>query len=312
MKKFIDFKNKKTKQIIILVLILVFIISIPTLSKFISKKFHEFYLNSKHFYFYSNRLKDDNPLYQLNNWSGVGNFDIEFDLTSEKNRYTYAEYDISYTVSANCPSTVTCSLSETGGTIYSTNTNHSNSIVLHVVPNRVFVEGETLSISVTASSTSPYNKTIQARYEYVVGKSGVTYEIEDETGREYIVLKMTNAVSYCTVISAFENHSIGDRIDDSEFITLSPENKNKCISQYINISFNPQLLLVDNTSSIFDYATYTTTSIGGVQYINNMTFKIDPLSTLALRFYKENVGSNYTYPFENNSSIVTVNVSDPS
>ena len=32
----------------------------------------------------------------------------------------------------------------------------------------------------------------------------------------------------------------------------------------------------------------------------------------ALRFYKENVGSNYTYPFENNSSIATVNVSDPS
>ena len=304
--------NKNTKRIIILILIIAFIISIPTLGKFISKKFHEFYLNSKHFYFYSNRLKDDNPLYQLNNWSGVGNFDIEFDLSSEKNRYTYAEYDIAYTVSFNCPNTVTCSLSETGGTIYSTNTNHSNSITLHVVPSRAFVEGETLRIGVTASSTSPYKKTLQATYEYVVGKNGVTYEIEDEAGREYAVLKMTNAVSYCTVVSAFGSYSVGDRIDSSDFINLTQENKNKCISQNINISFSPLLLLVDNTSSIFDYATYTTTTIGGVQYINNMTFKIDPLSTLALKFYKDNVNSNYTYPFENNTSIVTVNVSDPS
>ena len=303
--------NLNTKRIIILVLIIAFIISIPTLGKFISKKFHEFYLNSKHFYFYSNRLKDDNPLYQLNNWSGVGNFDIEFDLTSEKNRYTHAEYDIAYTVSANCPNTVTCSLSENGGTIYSTNTNHSNSVTLHVVPNRVFTEGETLTIGVSASSTSPYKKTITATYEYVVGKSGVTYEIEDEPGRAYSVLKITNAVSYCTVVTAFGDYSVGDRIDSSEFITLNDVDKNKCISQNISISFNPTILLVDNTSSIFDYATYTTTTINGVQYINSMTFKIDPLSTLALKFYKDNVTSDYTFPIVNQTSIVSVNISDP-
>lgn len=310
MKK-IRFKSNNYKKIIILVLIIAFIISLPTLGKFISKKFHEFYLNSKHFYFYSNRLKDNNALYQLNNWSGVGNFDIEFDLTSEKNRYTYAEYDITYTVSANCPNTVTCSLSETGGTIYSTNTNHSNTITLHVVPNRVFVEGETLSIGVSASSTAPYKKTISATYEYVVGKSGVTYEIEDEPGRAYAVLKMTNAVSFCTVITAFGDYSVGDRIDSANFIGLSPANQSKCVSEYIDISFDPTILLVDNTSSIFDYATYTTRNIGGVEYINTMTFKIDPSSTLALKFYKDNVNSNYTYPIVNNISIVSVNVTDP-
>ena len=310
MKK-LKFKNKNIKRIIIIVLTIAFIISLPTLGKFISKKFHEFYLNSKHFYFYSNRLKDDNPLYQLNNWSGVGNFDIEFDLTSEKNRYTYAEYDITYTVSANCPSTVTCSLSETGGTIYSTNTNHSNTITLHVVPNQVFVEGDRLTIGVTASSTAPYKKTFAATYEYVVGKSGVTYEIEDEPGRAYAVLKITNAVSFCTVMTAFGDYSVGDRIDSSEFINLSDANKKKCISQNINISFDPTILLVDSTSSIFDDATYTTRNIGGIEYINNMSFKIDPLSTLALKFYKDNVNSNYTYPIVNPTSIVSINISDP-
>ena len=85
----------------------------------------------------------------------------------------------------------------------------------------------------------------------------------------------------------------------------------KTISQNISISFNPTILLVDNTSSIFDYATYTTTTINGVQYINSMTFKIDPLSTLALKFYKDNVTSDYTFPIVNQTSIVSVNISDP-
>lgn len=302
---------KNTKKIIAIILIIALVISLPTLGKFISSKFYEFYLNSKHFYFYSNRLKTDDALYQINNWSGVGNFEIEFDLSSEKNRYTYADYDISYNVSYECPSTVNCSISESNGTIYSTNTNHSNSITLYVVPNRVFTENEKLQIKVSATSTSPYKKTISATYEYIVGKSGVTYEIEDETNKAYALLKMTNAVSFCTVTEAFDTYSVGDKIDGSDFINLSDTNKNKCISEYINISFDPNILLVDNTSSILNYATYTTTNIGGVDYINTMRFKIDPSSTLALKFYKINNSNNYTYPIVNNTSAITVSIQDP-
>ena len=302
---------KNTKKIIAIILIIALVISLPTLGKFISKKFHEFYLNSKNFYFYSNRLKEDDALYQINNWSGVGNFEIGFDLSSEKNRYTYSDYDISYDVSYDCPNTVSCSISETSGVIYKTNTNHFNSITLHVVPNRVFTEGETLTIKVSATSTGHYKKKISATYEYIVGKSGVTYEIEDEANRTYAVLKLTNAVSYCTVVEAFDSYSIGDRLDGPDFIALSDTNKSKCVSEYINISFDPNILFVDNTSPILNYSTYTTTDIDGVAYINSMKFKIDPSSTLALKFYKKNTSNNYTYPIENQTSAITVNIEDP-
>ena len=139
----------------------------------------------------------------------------------------------------------------------------------------------------------------------------MTYEIEDETNKAYALLKMTNAVSFCTVTEAFDAYSVGDKIDGSDFINLSDTNKNKCISEYINISFDPNILLVDNTSSILNYATYTTTNIGGVDYINTMRFKIDPSSTLALKFYKINNSNNYTYPIVNNTSAITVNIQDP-
>ena len=75
-----------------------------TFAKFVSLKFHNYFLDSKHFYFTSNRLTDNNALYRVNNWSGVGSFTISFDLLSEKNSYVYTDYDIPYSVRAVCRS----------------------------------------------------------------------------------------------------------------------------------------------------------------------------------------------------------------
>ncbi len=316
MKK-LKLKDNGVKRIIILVLIIILVISIPTLGKFISKKFHEFYLNSKHFYFYSNRLKEDNPLYQVNNWSGVGSFEIEFDLSSEKNRYTYADYDIEYELSVECSDTVNCELSEEDGVLYSTNPNHQNTITVSVTPDNVsFEEGDSVTIEITAQSTSPYKKTISATFEYIVGKSGVTYEIDDEPGRSYIILTLTNAISYCTVVEDFGDYEVGDRIDRDVFVTLNSNDRKKCKSQIINLSIPTGYVIVDNTSSIFDIATYSAPSggpiIGGIRYINKMEFWIDPSSALAIRFYKRDVDEDYTYPFGNyENSIITVTISDP-
>ena len=68
------------KQIIMIVIILVSIPLVTTLAKYIKEAFYDYYLGSKEFYFTSNRLKENNPVYQVNNWSGIGNFDITFDL----------------------------------------------------------------------------------------------------------------------------------------------------------------------------------------------------------------------------------------
>ena len=76
--------------------------------------------------------------------------------------------------------------------------------------------------------------------------------------------------------------------------------------------FDPDDLLLDNTSSILDIATYQTETISGIDYIDSLRFAISPNSTVAIKFYKQDITDDNTYPIVNNSSIITVTASDPS
>ena len=282
-----------------------------TFAKFVSLKFHNYFLDSKHFYFTSNRLTDNNALYRVNNWSGVGSFTISFDLLSEKNSYVYTDYDIPYTTSVSCPTGVICQTDKPTGIIYSSSSSHSDTVTVSVNPQRTYSENETLTVHLVATSASPYVKTITADFQYVVGKQGVTYVIEDVSNDPYMTLKVTNAISFCKVVTAFGNYSVNDTIDNNVYRTLSLTDRPKCVSQVIALSFSPSVLLLDTTSSIIDESTYTNTTINGVDYINSLTFNIAPVSTVAIKFYKVTPSANYTYPIVNNTSIVGVTISDP-
>lgn len=304
-------KKFHLKHILLFILVIIASFGVGTLAKYVLEEFHSYYINSKYFYFTSNRLKENNPLYQVNNWSGVGSFTISFDLLSEKNSLVYNDYDVPYTVSYTCPANVICSLDKESGTIYNTSETHSDTVVLSVNPQRTFTENESITIHLEAYSTAPYNKTISADFQYIVGKSGVTYEIEDEANRAYLILKITNAISYCTVVTAFDTYSVGDTIDNKIYRTLSDTNKAKCISQNITLNFNPNNLLIDTTNDITNTGSYSTTTIDGISYINQLSFPIIPVSTTAIKFYKTDTTANYTYPLENSTSIITVNIADP-
>ncbi len=302
-------KKKKIsyKKLLLLVpLLVVMSIGTFTLAKYVIEEFHSYYLNAKNFYFTSNRLKKQIATYMVNNWSGVGSFDISFDLSSEKNNYIYADYDIPYTVSATCPNDVTCTLDKTSGTVYHESTDHSDTVTLYVVPSRSYGENERLQIYIEASSTSPYVETISANFIYVVGKQGVTYEIEDETNRPYMLFKITNAINYCTVIEAFGNYSVDDEIETSVYRTLSATDKAKCVGEEVTLSFNPNTIVLDTTDNLSRTANTTTTTISGTAYINSLNFLLEPSSTVAIKYYKLTPSANYTYPHENDPCIITV------
>ncbi len=303
------FKFSFREIIIIVVLAMLFSLGSVTLAKYVIEEFHSYYLNAKDFYFTSNRLKKDNPIYLVNNWSGVGSFNISFDLLSLKNSYVYTDYDIPYTVSVICPTGVTCTVDKPTGTVFSNSVTHSDTVTVSVNPTRNYAENETLEVQIVATSVSPYVEEIKARYRYVVGKQGITYEIEDVANRPYMMLKITSAINYCTVIQAFGDYSVGDKIDSVDFRSLSATDKPKCVGEEITLGFNPNVLLLDTTSSIVDSSTYTTTPIGGTDYLNTLTFHINPVSTMAIKFYKVDATQNYTYPIVNNNSIVTVTIS---
>ena len=298
---------KKIKKITIIIIIAcLLLIFSPTLAKYVKEEFHSYFLNAKNFYFTSNRLKKTNPTYLINNWSGVGSFNISIDLSSQKNSLVYSNYDIPYQVSFICPNDVVCQLDKSSSTIYSTSSTHSDTVTLSVNPTRSYNENERLQIYIEASSTSPYIETIGAYFEYVVGKQGITYEIEDEENRAYLLFKITSAINYCEVVTAFDDYEVGDYIESSIYRQLSEANRQKCLGESISISFNPNVILLDTTNSFIDSCTVSNTTINNISYVSGLQFNIEPLSTIAIKFYKTNISSDYTYPRNSNSSIITV------
>lgn len=299
-------KLKKKTLIILGILLLTHITY--TFTKYIVEEYHSYYANSKNFYFTSNILKEDNPLYQINNWSNIGQFSISFDLSSKKNEYIQTDYDIAYKVSVTCPNDVTCTVDKSTGIIYETN--HSDNITVTVNPTRVFNENEKITVELNAESTAPYVKKLSARFEYIVGKTGTTYEIEDEPNKPYMLFKVTTAKNYCTVTEAFQSYKVNDVITSSDYYQLSDANKNKCVSNHVSLSFDPYTILLDTTSEILNNATYTTTNYNGSGLINHLEYDIGPLSTIAVKFYKRYPSNNYAYPIVNSTSIVNVNITE--
>ena len=300
-------KKLSLKKLIFLIpLGLIALIGTFTLAKYVVEEFHSYYMDAKNFYFTSNRLKKQTATYMVNNWSGVGSFDISFNLLSAKNSYVYTDYDIPYTVRAVCPIDVECTFDKESGTVYHDDINHSDSVTLTVNPSHSYSENQELDIYIEAKSVSPYIETISANFIYVVGKQGITYEVEDEANRPYMLFKITNAINYCTVVTAFGDYRVDAQIVSSVYRTLTAAEKANCVCEEVHLSFNPNTIVLDTTDDISLTATTTTTTINGTAYINSLDFFIDPLSTMAIKFYKLNPASNYKYPHENDPCIVTV------
>jgi hypothetical protein len=300
---------KKLKKPFLLIFLIFIVVTLPlsiTFSKYVIKKIGNYILEANHFYFNSDKLKEGGASYQMNNWSGVSSFNIQFELNNRKNNILTSSSDISYNLSITCDNDVTCTLdSPTSGIIYAKN--NSKSFNLTINPTKSFKEGESITINVSATSTSPYIKTLSAKYVITVGKQGITYAITDAANATTLNFIITNALDYYNVDEAFLTYAIGDKISYETYKTLSSDNQSKCTSYKVTLAFDPNVVIVDPTSEIVKTSTQTYETINNVQYVNSLTFKVDALSSNSIRFYKIVTANNYTYPLNYNSSVISFN-----
>ncbi|MGN1327530.1 MAG: hypothetical protein ACI4VQ_05615 [Clostridia bacterium] len=296
---------KKQKLIIILILVLCFITLASTFGRYVINGINNFFLRTKEFYFYSDKLKDTTAVYQIDNWTGIDPYTITVHMNSTENNLQKASYDISYDISYTCSDNATCQLSKTSGIISAdTNSDYFNLII---TPNTGLTTGDKVTVSITATSTAQYKKTLKAQFTLVVGKENLSYEIVDSKSNPYLDLNITNTLSYYNVETAFDSYSVGDKIDVDTYLTLSEENKNKCYSALITLEFDPEEVVLDMTNTNYLNATQVTTkNVNGINYINGITFKVEPISSAVVRFYKSDVTKDYTYPIVNPTSIITV------
>lgn len=305
-REFIEFNKKyKKKQIIILALIVLCLLSFVIIfGRYVTNTINNFFVRSKEFYFYSDKLSEDNSVYQVDNWSGVDDYVITINMNSNNNNIESATYDIGYNISYTCSDNAICQLSKTSGTILaSTNSDFFN---LTITPNTQLSTGDRVVVEVEVNSTAPYKKTLKGKFTLVVGKEKLSYQITDDEQSPYMILSMTNTLSYYTVKEAFGSYTIGQKIDIDTYLALTDEEKKKCYSAIVRIEFDPNEILFDVTNSAYADATnITTTTIGGKTYISGFTISIDAISSREIRFYKVDVSQDYTYP-NNNNSIVTI------
>lgn len=298
--------NLKKTQILLIMAILICIISfIVIFGRYLTNNVNDFFVRSKEFYFYSDKLEEDTAVFQVDNWSGVDDYVITVNMNSRKNNLKAASYDIGYTISYTCSDNAICQLSKTEGIIYSNN--NSDYFNLTITPNRQLETGDKVVVEIEAKSTAKYQKTLKGKFTLVVGKEKLSYQITDKQQNPYMELSLTNTLSYYIVNEAFGNYSVNNKIDIDTYLALTEENKAKCSSAIVTISFNPEQVLLDITNESYSKAkNIETTTVNGKTYINKFTILIDAISSTDLRFYKVDVSKDYTYPNGNEPSVLSI------
>lgn len=301
-------KNKGyiKKQILILFLLLICTISfVITFGRYVSENISYFLMRSKEFYFYSDKLEEDLAIFQIDNWEGTDPYTITVNMDSRKNNLISASYDISYDIECTATDNVICELNKSNGIILeSTNSDTFNIIV---TPNRQLDSGDRVIIDVTAKSTSHYEKTLKGRFILVVGVEKLAYEITDSVQNPYLELSFTNTLSYYIAQNDIDGYSAGEKIDTETYLNLSDDVKQNFYSAKATVSFDPKEILLDNTNINYSkFTNVTTTTIDGNTFINGFDVAIEASSSLNIRFYKLDVGNDYSYPNDKNECILTI------
>ena len=322
-----------------LLILLTFIIK-PSYARYIYNGIKDYYYESQNFYFSCDKLSSNGANFQLDNWGGVNTFPVTYNLTSTKNDLVASPDDVEYRVvahecssnyyivtsafgnhavgdhipyagykdlsdddKARCTPTATCTITKESGVI--DDNTHTDFFIVNITPNTTLVQGDYVSLYVEVESTSPYKKTISGTVRLNVGVPGISYEIVDKGGQPYLDFKITNTLDYYRVVTPFSGHTYGQTIELDEYNQLSDADKAKCTSALINLSFDPSTIVIDVTSNFYDNTYSNTTQIvNGKPYINGITFGVERLSSISIRFYKSNASANYTYPYLNQNSII--------
>lgn len=337
---------KKHKKLIVILLIIIFTYPAITLSRIVYKVVLDHFYKTKNFYFSSDLLTENNSIYKVSNWSGVDKYIITINMNSILNEKKRATSNIDYKITYSCEDKVNCYLSKEEGIIPVSNEVDSNrdSFNLTVIPTKVFDNNEETKIEIKATSTNPYKKSISATFILKASKVGLSYEITDKKNDIFAVLRLTNSLTYYTVKENFGSYKVGDELDQDVYNSLSKEEKSKCYSLMVDISFDPKILNMDLTNAFYlksvkdknnvktvklrrvlkdfdkyeiddliDEDTYKTINKANYdklsdeyEYVSGIIINIDAISSGDIKFYKKDKFKDYTYPFINDESIIKV------
>ena len=294
-------RNHKKISIIILVVLLCFLFVSVTFGRYLYEVINNYILETKGFYFNSSILTIDNKEYSVTNWDGVNNYTLTVDLNNRKNAFVKTTADIAYEIYVECSEGITCTLSKESSILYKDR--DSDSYRITIIPEREFEENEVVEVRTSVMSTAPYKKKMAATY--------FTYSIDDYENSKYMTLSMLNSVTYYEVEEAFGSFKVGDNVSLEEYDALTDDEKAKCFSAKVTLTFDPNIIFLDMTASAYLHRmdnSQKLVKIDNFDYVSSFSFKMEATSNVKIIFYKKNRKNNFLYPIGNDESIVTVDV----
>ena len=308
-KFYVYMKNhKKVRYFSIAIGCVISLFFLINLGRYVKKIIDNHLFKTQEFYFNSDKLTEDIKPFEISYWNGTSSYDINIQMDSLDNDLKGTDIDIDYSITCEVDGAATCQLSKTSSTIEGNSTgNNRDSFLVTIIPNGQFQEGDYVEVTVKATATEPYKKTIGAKFKLIVNYYQIGYQIIDQPNQTYMTVLITNAAKNYTVTQAFGSYNVGDQLDVFAYETLSPEDQKKCIGAKVTLEFDPDDLRLDmtNTNYLNKISTTTETLDDGFVYVNKLVFGVGAESSAMVKFYKMDVSKNYTFPLVNDTSVVT-------
>lgn len=277
---FLSFIKSHKKIMISLVVVVTFLGLFLTINygRYVKDIIEVYYLRTKNFYFNSDKLTIHGTQYEIEPWEGVNPYTIHIQMDSLLNSLKGTTSDVDYDVECSTEGKIICSFDTENSGIVSMSrkiltTDHKDGFNVYVKPSETLSEGERVTVNITAKSTYPYEEELSATFVLIVGNYGVSYVIEDTSGDIYFDYVVTNTL---------------------------PDKKAKINLKIKDIS----KLTFDMTSSIFG-TTGIEQKTDENQNINEVTFIVEPKSSMMVRFYKKDSKENYShFSYDGESEVI--------
>lgn len=245
-------KNKKKIDIKTLILILLFTsIIFFSFSKYTVQVNEKHIQTSEEFYFASDMLSENGNVYELYDWDGINEYLITIDLRNSEDFLRYTEKDITYNISVTGSDNITVNMENTSRKIIGGNANKATER-LSIRPKTILTPGSMAEVEVTATTNSPYEKTIIGTFRiYVKNASEYTASLNNSSdystlniktskidGKSIIIQYDSSKVILDTTNSIFEGQTIVQNGTQNTITTNSLQNNESYLIEFIKKDSN--------------------------------------------------------------------------
>ncbi len=301
-------EHKKLRILSITAISILSLFLIINFGRYVKTIIENYITRTQRFYFNSDKLTTDNKVFEVNYWSGADSYPVIIDVNSLDNSLRGTDIPIDYTISCIPGTGLLCDLSKTSSTIGTTT--NKDTFTVTAVPTQTFQDGATTQITVKARAEYPFEKELSATFVFVVGHYELSYKIEDKINQPYLEAVISNTVDTYKVKQPFGDYTYNQEITQNVYETLSDEDKAKCVSATITLSFNPSDFRLDMTNYYYQHKkSETITQLGGFDYVNSFTFDVKAQTAIKIKFYKIHVDQDYTYPFTTSTPVIAFSAS---